>query len=200
MSEEEGTQVLLPPRPTLSDPKAWKAYWMAQGLHWRTEPEIDVERQKYLTERRRIIPNLEQGIYPFKDIKLSRADVEWLLATHENGRGPIDWSDEKQRDREGLDLRGADLRFVDLKELPLACLRGSLKWHSLTEITQEQRALAIVLLEGADLRRSHLEGAILTSAHLERAELASVHLEYAYLLRAHLEGASLWGASIQRAR
>ena len=113
-SEEKDLQVSLPPCPTTSDSTAWKAYWKAQGLHWRTEPEIDVERQKYLTERRRIIPNLEQGIYPFKDIKLSRADVEWLLATHENGRGPVDWHDEIQWKREGLDLRGSDLQQVDL--------------------------------------------------------------------------------------
>jgi hypothetical protein len=129
MSEEEGAQVLLPPRPILSDPRAWKAYWMAQGLHWRTEPEIVVERQQYLTERRRIVPNLEQGIYPFKDIKLSRADVEWLLAAHENGRGPINWNDESQRAREGLDLRGADLRQADLRELPLANLIGGIDFY-----------------------------------------------------------------------
>ena len=45
---------------------------------------------------------------------LSRADVEWLLAAHDDTRGPIDCSDEAQRSREGLDLRGADLRGADL--------------------------------------------------------------------------------------
>src|SRR5258708_29345548 len=43
-------------------------------------------------------------------MKLSRADVEWLLATHENGRGPVDWSDGSQRGREELDVHGADGR------------------------------------------------------------------------------------------
>ncbi len=52
---------------------------------WRTEPEIDTERQRYLAERRAIAPDIEQGIYPFRGIKLSRADVEWLLATHAHG-------------------------------------------------------------------------------------------------------------------
>src|SRR2546423_1374635 len=113
-------------RPANDDKKAWKALWEAQGQPWRTEPEIDAERQKYLAERRSIAPDIEQGVYPFKDIKLSRADVEWLLATHENGKGPVDWSDEKQRQRRGLDLRGADLRQVDLQRLPLACLHGGL--------------------------------------------------------------------------
>lgn len=199
MSEQDKTATTIQ-CPTTNDPEAWKAYWNTKGQPWRTVPEIDAGRQKYLDERRSITPDIKQGIYPFKDIKLTRADVEWLLATHENGCGPIDWSDEKQRDREGLDLRGADLRFVDLKELPLACLQGSLKWNSLPDITQEQRANALVLLQGADLRRAHLEGATLTSVHLELVELTRVHLEYANLIRAHLEGASLWGGYIQRAK
>src|SRR6266704_1073856 len=85
------------------------------------------ERQKFLALRRAILPIPEKGIYPFKDIKLNRGDVEWLLATHENGRGPVDWSDQSQRNREGLDLRGADLRKVDLHHLPLAGLHAGLK-------------------------------------------------------------------------
>src|SRR5437660_140687 len=112
MSEQDGRQASTLQRPTTDDPNAWKAYWKTQGQPWRTEPEIDGDRQKYLTERRAIVPDIEQGIYPFRDIKLSRTDVEWLLATHENGRGPVDWNDRHQRDREGLDMRGADLRQV----------------------------------------------------------------------------------------
>lgn len=50
---------------------------------WRTEPEIDAERQTYLAERRSIMPDIKQGIYQLKYIKLNRADVEWLLGTHE---------------------------------------------------------------------------------------------------------------------
>jgi hypothetical protein len=94
----------------------WNEYWTAQGLSWRTEPEIDAERQWYLAERRAVQPDIEKGIYPFRDekggIKLGRADVEWLLATHESGgfKGPVDCSDEQQHGREGLDVRGADLR------------------------------------------------------------------------------------------
>jgi len=52
--------------PPLNDAEAWKAYWKAQGLEWRTEPEIDVGRQKFLANRRSIIPDIEKGIYPFK--------------------------------------------------------------------------------------------------------------------------------------
>jgi Pentapeptide repeats (8 copies) len=114
---------------------------------------------------------------PFKDIKLSRADVEWLLATHDKGRGSIIWSDESQREREGLDLSGADLRNVDLQELPLAkcCFIQS-------------------YLEGTDLYRAHLEGACLIAVHLEGACLKEAHLEGANLSFAYLEGANLYSA------
>src|SRR5947207_11672485 len=115
MSEQDNGQVPTLQRPTTNNREDWTAYWKQEGQPWRTEPEIDEERQKYLAERRSIMPDIEQGIYPFKDVKLSRADVEWLLATHENGSGPVDWSDENQREREGLDLRGADLRQEDIR-------------------------------------------------------------------------------------
>ncbi len=103
MSEQDSTQVNTLQRPANDDKEAWKAYWKTRGQEWRIEPEIDPERQKYLAERCTIEPDIIQGIYPFKDIKLSRADVEWLLATHEDGRGPVDWSDERQRERLGLE-------------------------------------------------------------------------------------------------
>ena len=106
-----------------------------QQYHWRTEPEIHTERQQFLTNRLATIPDIKQGIYPFKDIKLTRADIEWLLANHENGRGPVDWADEQQRERLGLDLRGADLRHVDLRKLPLTRMLGGLsrrKWQAAT--------------------------------------------------------------------
>lgn len=58
---------------------AWRAYWQAQGMEWRTEPEIDEERQLFLTERRAVTPDIERGNYPFRDekgrITLTRADV-----------------------------------------------------------------------------------------------------------------------------
>src|ERR1700704_2951427 len=124
MSDQNNGQISTLQHPTTDDPDAWRAYWKAQGWPWRTEPEINEDRQKYLAERRAIVPDIEKGIYPFKDINLSRADVEWLLATHENGRGPVDWTDESQREREGLDLCGADLRGVNLTRLPLAKMNG----------------------------------------------------------------------------
>lgn len=132
VSEQDSRQASTLQRPTTSDPEAWNAYWKALGQPWRTQPEIDAKRQEYLANRRLLPPNIEQGIYPFKDSepKLIRADVEWLLATHENGRGPVVWDEEKDKPenerRTGLDLRGADLSNVNLAYLPLTCLRGAL--------------------------------------------------------------------------
>src|SRR6266571_1736091 len=157
MSDQNGMQPVALQRPTSDDRSAWQVYWKEQGQSWRTEPEIDEERQKFLTERRCIVPDIKQGIYPFKAIKLTRADVEWLLATHENGRGPIDWSDENQRSREGLDLRGADLRQVDLSGLPLTHLRGGLIPDEWRTATVEERQAAAIHLEGADLSNAYLE-------------------------------------------
>ena len=89
-SRQTSTQNTLTERPTNDDKEAWKVYWKAQGQSWRTEPEIGTERQKYLEERRSITPDWKQGNYPFKDIQLNRADIEWLLATYENWKGPVE--------------------------------------------------------------------------------------------------------------
>ena len=190
--QENGRLAPAAQRPTKDDTEAWKAYWKAQGQPWRTEPEIDSERQKYLDERCSITPDIKQGIYPFKEIKLNRADVEWLLATHEDGRGPVDWHDIQRRTREGLDLRGADLQGGSLSGLPLVCMQGGLSqgtdWDNATD---EQRETAAVHLEGANLRRANLEGAVLNKAHLEGADLRAAHLEGATLNYTHLEGKTM---------
>jgi hypothetical protein len=64
-----------PQPPTTDDPSAWRAYWERLGQPWRTEPEIEKGRQEGL-ESLRATPS-------FKNVTLSRGDVEWLLATHE---------------------------------------------------------------------------------------------------------------------
>src|SRR2546426_7759628 len=138
-------QQIPPPhqQPTSRTPEEWSTYWKAQGQPWRTEPEIDKKRQEYLAKRRLITPNIEQGIYPFKDVepKLTRADIEWLLATHQSGGicGPVDCSDERQRERESLDLRGAHLEGEDLSGLPLARILGGLTFYEESSIVNEER-------------------------------------------------------------
>jgi uncharacterized protein YjbI with pentapeptide repeats len=194
MSEQDGTQVTIHQRLINDDKEVWKEYWNSQGQPWRRRPEIDAERQKFLIERRSIPPDIEQGIYPFKNIKLSRADVEWLLATHEDGRGPVDWSKESQWARRGLDLRGADLRGVDLTNLPLARMIGGLFGHEWPDATEKQRDMAAVHMQRAKLFATHLESANLRFAHLENAHLKFTHLE-----GTHLRGAYLIGADIREA-
>jgi uncharacterized protein YjbI with pentapeptide repeats len=188
-------QVPRPDEHDWNNRAAWQLYWKAQGQSWRTEPEIDETRQYYLMEHRAIAPDLDEGIYPFKDLKLDRADIEWLLASHENGRGPLRWDDDVQNGRQGLDLRGADLRGADLRNLPLAHMLGGLNWRERAR-TPERRDQAAVHMEGAILSEAHLEGAELYMAHFEKADLYMAHLEGSSLRKAHFEGASLRKADL----
>ncbi len=182
----------------------WNEYWMKEHSQpWRTEPEIDDERQAYLAGRRAIAPNIAKGIYPFRgehgSITLTRADVEWLLATHESGgqTGPVEWDAPAHRKRSGLDLRGADLSGEDLSSLPLSRLRGGLAGDEFFGTTMDQFHAAAIRLIGATLRFAHLEGSVLTFGRLDGADLSSAHLESADLYRAHFEAEQL--ADIGRA-
>ena len=193
MSDQDGALQKL-----LSDPLyqkiLQKEHWQQQGQPWRTEPEIDVERQQYLDARRHRDFKEGKFISPLKDVSLSRADIEWLLATHENGHGPIDWNDLKQHEREGLYLSGVDLRGVDLSELPLA--KADLSYAHLEEAKLvhahlENATLYEAILERANLTSAHLQEAMLVDAHLQGASLNSAHLEGSWLANVHLEGADL---------
>jgi uncharacterized protein YjbI with pentapeptide repeats len=184
-------------------------YWAERGQPWRTEPEIGEDRQAELSARRAIIPNVARGEYPFKGVRLERADIEWLLATHEDGRGPIDPNDETQRDRVGLDLRGADLSHARLSHLPLARTAGDATRPIVQDLTQEQRRMAAIDLRGADLVDAHLESSCLDYADMAHADLHGCHLEGASLWEVnlreancdgvHLERADLWNAHLQGA-
>lgn len=194
------------PRPATDDANAWSAYWQSQGMPWRTEPEISAERQGYLAERRTITPDYKRGIFPFNDIepKLTRADIEWLLATHESKgtAGPVQPDAEKDATyatrRDGLELSGANLERLNLQGLPLARLWAgySNPWG---DRTPEQRQAAAINLRGANLREARLEGATLCDAHLEGATLWNAHLEGADLTDARLEGAGLNWAQLKGA-
>lgn len=186
-------------RPANDDRKAWQMYWQTQDQPWRTEPEIGNVRQAYLIEQRAIHADFEQDNYPFKDISLDRADVEWLLATHENGWGPVIWSDEKQRSRKGLDLRGACLNQVDLSGLPLACMIGGLDMISNPAINSNRRKKAAVNLDGANLRQTHLEGAIIYNVSAKDASLQGAFLQMAKVRWGRLEGSRLRDAHLEEA-
>jgi uncharacterized protein YjbI with pentapeptide repeats len=190
---------------------SWNEYWQKQGQAWRTEPEIDEERQEYLATRLGIPPDLQQGIYPFKNVKLSRADIEWLLVAHEDHCGPVDYHDKSQQTRRGLDLRGADLRRMNLAGLPLARMRGGLnrqerdvfataveQWE-MASVNLEEAILSETHIEAADLYHAHLEGAHLYRAYLKDTYCKGAHFERAILMRSHLEGAWLLGAHLEGA-
>ena len=165
---------------------------------WRTRPEINAERQQFLTERLASAPDVSQSIYPFKGVKLTRADVEWLLATHEGGRGPVDWNDTHQHRRTGVDLRGADLSHENLSGLPLARIRGGLNRDEWGRATLEQREAAGLHLEGADLSEAHLEGAILRGAHMQGTTFRKVYAQEAILFSANLQHATFREAHLER--
>lgn len=179
----------------------WEVYWKAQGQPWRQEPEIGLERQQFLSQRLEIKPDYDQQIFPFKDIALTRADVEWLLVTHEDGREPVEWNDESQRKRKGLDLSGIDLHHINLSNLPLAeaNLRSAhLEGANLIEACLSGADLTGAYLTKAYLIRANLTDADLTDADLERAQLGLAHLEGALFLRANLKVAFLTQAYLAR--
>jgi uncharacterized protein YjbI with pentapeptide repeats len=174
------------PYPKTNDHDAWRSYWIAQGYSWRTEPEITPDRQAYLVDRLAITPNVQRGIYPFKGVELTRADVEWLLVHHEKEYGSKIYMIGKQSS--GLDLRGAILRGVNLSRLPLTETRGGLESTAWSVSTQEQREAAAIHLENANLARSDLMWSSLRCAHFEGADLRYTHLEGANLSYAHFAG------------
>lgn len=193
MSEQNSNQPPQPQRPTTNDHYAWHSYWTAQGQPWRSEVEIAMNRQIFLDECLATIPDMEQR-YSFRNTKLSRADLEWLLSTYQRG-SEIHWSHAYNHERQGLDLRGADLSKVNLRRLPLNGV-------DLSEAHLERADLSEAILEDANLRSAHLEGANLREAHLERAfleksNLADASLGFAHLERTNLRKANLKGASLQ---
>jgi hypothetical protein len=170
-----------PPHAAVGDRVTWHGHWTAQGQPWRVEQEIDAER-------RAIEPDIAQGIYPFKDLVLSRADVEWLLATHEDKgkQGPVDASDLRltmywesplpsvREQRVSLDLRGADLSGVDLSGLPLARTPASLAPEYTASDPKARRTAmdeARVRLTRANLHGTHLEQVLLVAAIMDDAGL-----------------------------
>jgi hypothetical protein len=189
-------------RPTSDDDReAWKAYWGAQGMPWRIEPEISVHRKEYLGERRGSVkPDIEKGVYPFKDIEpnLTRADVEWLLAAHKSNGilGPVTWNDAVEHRRTGLDLRGAQLEGEDLSDLPLVDVRLGL---SLYELPLVDGARQLPSLDSIEAATAHLERATLHGAHLERAQCWGTHFERADLRGVYFRRAGLWSAHFQKA-
>jgi uncharacterized protein YjbI with pentapeptide repeats len=163
-------------KPTDDDRDAWKAYWMATGSPWRTEPEAHELWQTHLSTRLSIPPDIEAMQYPLKDIHLDRGAVEWLIATHNAD--------------DSLDFRGAVLQQgVDLSNLPLSGARFGLsktERRTHAHLTPEQCAAA-----GADLTEANLSNSNLNGASFYSARMRSVILEGADLREADLSMADL---------
>jgi hypothetical protein len=129
------------------DVETWKAYWNVQGQPWRTEPIIDEERQQRLLSYSQGDVDIERGMYPFKGVRLSRADVEWLLALEEQRSAEAHHGGSnrgKQQQAFGLDVRGADLSGVNLSHLPLIGLHAGLSLeegrHAMVEQSRQASA------------------------------------------------------------
>jgi hypothetical protein len=110
--------------------------------------------------------------------------------------GSVDWNDQKQRQRTGIDLRGADVRGALLGALPLTKLLGALEPLEAYTVARSQRFLAVVQLEWADLSDAHLEFAQFGRPWLQRADLGRAYLYGAYPFVAHLEGPNLSEAKL----
>jgi uncharacterized protein YjbI with pentapeptide repeats len=186
------------PRPSIPNPEAWKAYWRTCNQPWRTEPEISLHRQAELSAwRNRDSPGRSE-VDSSQRVKLSRADIEWLLSTHRHGAGPIDWQDEEQLQMEGLDLRGADVSDgINLRGLPLTRLVGGFaREERIDKSVVRSNLAATAYLEKADFFEAHLEGARLAGAHMAEADFRLASLRGADLRAGNLSKANLTGANV----
>jgi uncharacterized protein YjbI with pentapeptide repeats len=209
-------------RPTSTEDRAgWKTCWAAQGMAWRTEPEIDEARQMFLAERRAATPNYQRATYPFAGINLARADIEWLLAHHEDEgvRGPVVDTVTVAEPADPPNLSGIDLQELAVGLL-LSCPSGQWEGEPGLSGPQEPDMLLDSDMDeqpparwGLDLRGADLRGADLSNLPLERLwgglygdwwreasikqrEAAAVLLEGADLRRASFAGAFLRNANL----
>jgi uncharacterized protein YjbI with pentapeptide repeats len=195
--------------PSIRDRKEWKQYWRNKGQPWRTEPEIDRTRQEEIAERRAIKPNIHKNVYPFKGIlpKLTRADIEWLLATQEDWLASIGQAYKPGHADYYLPLLGADLRKLDLRGLPLKnvnLFKAILKDANLNNACLKEIHLVQANLMNASFRKTHLEevnfmgahleGADFYHAYLDRVDFGWSHLERTLFMGVHIENSDLRGA------
>jgi uncharacterized protein YjbI with pentapeptide repeats len=105
----------------------------------------------------------------------------------------------KKRDEKGLCVsenvsacRNYNGKSLNLRGLPLARLQGSIGKYNYTE---EQRQSAMIKIDGAFLRDTHLEDAFLSGITLQ-----NVFLRNAYLQEANLSGSKLLNVKMRSAR
>lgn len=138
---------------------------------------------------------------PLQQVKLTHADVWWLLERQ------LTAADASSPSQPMLDLRGADLAGIDLHGMELTRLQldganlnqARLEGANLSSVHLERANLRGAYLQGANLGAARLEGATLEEAHLEQAWLAEANLEGCYMRACHLESASLYAANLEGA-
>ncbi len=99
-------------------------------------------------------------MYPFKGVRLSHGDVEWLLAREEQRSAELSPHDGKGRNLHKsfeLEVRGVDLSQVNLSDLPLMRLHAGLSLEEGRHATVEQSRAAANLAK-ADLSNAQLQG------------------------------------------
>src|SRR5260221_13966761 len=84
ISSEQTNQSSVSLKYYFNDTSFWIAHWQILGQPWRTEPEIDSERQAYLAKCCATTPDIVQCIYPFKNVELFGPFIDWLLVTSVN--------------------------------------------------------------------------------------------------------------------
>jgi uncharacterized protein YjbI with pentapeptide repeats len=178
----------------------------ASQSSWRTEPEISQRRKdvlrKCLDSVRYIKPDIrrvKEGKYPFKGMKLTRADVIFLLSVHEDWQGSVEGSDLNQPTPKGLDLRGANLQGVDLGGLHLDYMLAGLTEEEWFIATPGQCKMATTNLDDANFAEALLQGATFCYAHLRRANFSKAWLKDADLFGADLRGASFYKTALNGA-
>jgi uncharacterized protein YjbI with pentapeptide repeats len=201
---------------------AWSDYWAARGTPWRTEPEVDAQRQRFLADCRTRRPSWQLDGFPFGGIRLARADIEWLLATHEDQGvvGPVvqNWVDEVpaslcEAGGEGEDGLGAPLAGADLQSVAMDLLLRGMQWasgqHEAPKEGGEEGGEDDPQLTrwGLDLRGAQLDGEDLSALPLDstwggldkdRWRRATTEQRDAAAL--HLEGADLHDVWLRQAR
>lgn len=185
-SQQTQQPVLAPSRHSPTSPEEWRQHWQSQGQPWRTEPEIDAKRQAELAQRRAVVPNMEEGIYPFKGVKLNRADEEADLSAVWGKGVNLSYAQLEKANLYSGYLENANLFATQLQKADLggANLKSAMLGH-----TQ---------LEGADLAGADLEDANLNEARLIGADLRGVNFERANLNSVQMMNTDLRGAYFER--
>ena len=192
-------------QPDTDDPEAWQAYWDARGMRYRRDPEISEDRQAAFTQLQQL-----RSDAPFREIELSRADVEWLFWNSRTNRTNGEGETESIAKKLGLesfelgfgpdpDLTGAVFINAKLDYLyyPAAKLQnasfyeGNLEFAFLVGADLRNADLRYANLKNAFLSDANLQGAMLDDADLQGANLSDAQLQGATLLRAKLRGADL---------